>query len=207
MQKHGSVRLFKSDFWERFSHVHPITPLIMWTPVISYLLWRAVVVHGLSLEVIAPLGVAGFFVWTLAEYGLHRFVFHYKATSKRQERFVFIMHGLHHEDPKDATRLVMPPAPGLIWATILFFLFRLLLGPSLVEPFFAFFLVGYLCYDYIHFSVHHFTPRTRVGRYLKQSHMMHHFVSPNARWGVSSPLWDYVFNTFSDKSSTSERRH
>jgi sterol desaturase/sphingolipid hydroxylase (fatty acid hydroxylase superfamily) len=65
-----------------------------------------------------------------------------------------------------------------------------------VLPFFGFFLVGYLCYDYTHYYVHHFIPRTRWGKMIKAAHMNHHYVSPDARFGVSSPLWDYIFGTF-----------
>jgi sterol desaturase/sphingolipid hydroxylase (fatty acid hydroxylase superfamily) len=92
----------------------------------------------------------------------------------------------------------MPPAASLILGAILFSTFRGVLGPVWVEAFFAFFVVGYLCYDYIHFAVHHFTPRTRVGKFLKHSHMLHHYVSPNSRWGVSSPFWDYIFGTLEE---------
>jgi sterol desaturase/sphingolipid hydroxylase (fatty acid hydroxylase superfamily) len=58
--------------------------------------------------------------------------------------------------------------------------------------------VGYLCYDYIHFATHHFRPRTRVGKFLKQHHMLHHFAEHGSRWGVSSPMWDYVFGTLEE---------
>ena len=191
----NSIRLFESDFLERFTHVHPIIPLVMWTPLITYLIWRSFAVDHLSFAAVAGLGLAALFVWTFAEYTLHRFVFHLKPTTPARTRLAFIIHGLHHDDPVDASRLVMPPLPGLILAALLYSLFRGLLGPVLVEPFFAFFIVGYLCYDYIHFSVHHFNPKTRAGKYLKASHMRHHFVSHEARWGVSSPLWDYVFGT------------
>jgi sterol desaturase/sphingolipid hydroxylase (fatty acid hydroxylase superfamily) len=190
-----SIRIFKSDFVEALTHVHPLTPLIFWTPVISWLVWRSFTVHQLSATLVAGLAFLGLVFWSLSEYVLHRFVFHFTANSPVQEKLQFLIHGLHHDDPLDPSRLVMPPIPGVIIASVLYGLFRLVLGPAWVEPFFAFFLVGYLCYDYVHFSVHHFKPRTRLGKMLKQHHMMHHFVSPSSRWGVSSPLWDYVFGT------------
>jgi len=144
------------------------------------------------------LGFAGFFLWTLVEYLLHRFVFHYESEGQLGQRIHFLIHGLHHNDPIDPTRLVMPPVASLILAVIFYSAFQCVLGPVFVEPFFAFFLIGYLCYDYIHFAVHHFTPRTRLGKFLKQSHMQHHYVNPNIHLGVSSPLWDYVFGTMED---------
>lgn len=199
MQKpYKSLRLFENPFLERFSHVHPLTPLILWSPVVVILLWRSIEVLRMSPYVIGVLGVIAVFAWSLVEYALHRYVFHLEGDSPRAQRAHFLIHGMHHEDPLDPTRLVMPPAVSIVLGMILFSLFRFLLGNEWAEPFFAFFIVGYLCYDYIHFSVHHFVPRTRLGKYLKQSHMMHHYVSPHSRWGVSSPFWDYIFGTLEE---------
>lgn len=200
-----SIRLFKSDFLERFSHIHPITPLVFWGPVVAYLIWRSFSVLHLAFPAVAAIGVTALVFWTLAEYVLHRWVFHFKAVGELQERVQFLIHGIHHADPVDPTRLVMPVPAALVLAGILFPLFRLALGPVYVEPFFAFFIVGYLCYDYIHYSVHHFTPRTRVGKLLKQSHMVHHYVNHELRWGVSSPLWDVVFGTYREPVRVSKR--
>jgi sterol desaturase/sphingolipid hydroxylase (fatty acid hydroxylase superfamily) len=193
-----SIRIFENPILERFTHVHPLTPLVFWGPVMVALLYRAMAVHEFGVGAVVALFAAGLFVWTLVEYLLHRFVFHFLPEGRFQERIQFLIHGLHHADPVDPTRLVMPPAASIILAVILFSTFRALLGAAPVEPFFAGFLLGYLCYDYIHFCVHFYQPRTRVGRALKQNHMIHHFVSHNSRWGVSSPLWDYVFGTLSE---------
>ena len=203
-KKNISDRLFESDFLERLTHVHPITPLIFWTPVIVYLLYRGVAIHGLSMSECWALGFLGFFMWTLFEYGLHRFVFHFPAKKNWSKRLVFLFHGVHHEFPNDKTRLVMPPFPGSILAVILYYFFQLFLGSQWIDPFFGCFLIGYLCYDYIHYSVHHFTQRTRVGRYLRFHHMIHHYTDPNNRWGVSNPLWDVVFGTLGNSSEKAQ---
>ncbi len=196
MQKHsGSVRLFESDFLEKFSHVHPIVPLVFWTPVIAFLVVRSFTVHQLAPWAVLGVAIAALFVWTLAEYLLHRWVFHFQGKSHLAKRFHLIIHGNHHDVPQDPTRLVMPPVAGVLIALVLWVPMRLALGPVWVEPFFAFFLVGYLIYDYTHYAVHHFTPRTRWGRHVKQNHMLHHYAGQESRWGVSSPLWDHVFRT------------
>ncbi len=200
-----SIRVFKSPFLERMTHVHPLTPLIVWGPVAGWLIWRSYSVHELSLAAILSVGVAGFVSWTFTEYVLHRFLFHFEPDNAVGRRVHFLIHGIHHEDPNDATRLVMPPVAGAVIAIVLYNLFSWILGPVWVEPFFGFFLVGYLCYDYTHFAVHHFKPRTRFGKYLKNSHMQHHFVSPDSRYGVSSPLWDYVFGTSEDVKKKREQ--
>lgn len=196
MQKpRESVRLFENDLLEKLSHVHPITPLVLWTPVVGYLTYRAVAVNSISPSILALLSASGLLFWTFFEYCLHRFVFHWNTQNKYAKHFVFIMHGVHHETPQDPSRLVMPPAPGILLATLLYFLFRSMLGPIYVDSFFSAFMVGYLVYDYTHFCVHHFGPRTPIGKFLKQYHMYHHYVDPEARYGVSSPLWDFIFGS------------
>jgi sterol desaturase/sphingolipid hydroxylase (fatty acid hydroxylase superfamily) len=204
---HQSIRIFKSDLIEWFTHVHPITPLLFWAPVITWLFYRGFATAQLNAWMIGALAVSGLFIWTVTEYGLHRFVFHYPATSEFGKRVMYIVHGLHHEDPIDPTRLVMPPFGGVLIASILYAVFHLFLGPVYISPFFAGFLIGYLCYDYTHFAVHHFTPRTRFGKYVKQSHMNHHYVTPDIRWGVSSPLWDLVFGTYEESTSAVPEQH
>ena len=181
-----NIRLFKRDWMEWFSYVHPITPILLWGPVVVYCF--------LSYPSLV-LAVAGLCVWSLSEYLLHRFIFHFKPRSPFQARVAFLIHGIHHEDPEDARRLLMPPFAAVVLALIFYGLFTAILGAVLVKPFFAGFLVGYLCYDYTHFAVHFMKPRWKFLKTLKQNHMLHHFATPGLRYGVSSTLWDYVFRT------------
>jgi sterol desaturase/sphingolipid hydroxylase (fatty acid hydroxylase superfamily) len=192
-----STRLFDSDLLERLSRAHPLAPLLLWAPVVALLLWRSVAVQGLGIGSLVALAAAGLFVWSLTEYLVHRFVFHLKPTTPGRRRLQFVLHGVHHADPDDLGRLLIPPAPAIIASLAFYALFRIVLGPVWVEPFFAFFLMGYLAYDYIHLGVHRGTLPTELGRYLRRQHMLHHHATPEARWGVSSPLWDHVFRSTS----------
>jgi sterol desaturase/sphingolipid hydroxylase (fatty acid hydroxylase superfamily) len=198
MKPHKSIQVFKNPFLEKFTHIHPLTPLVAWAPIFCWFVWETFGVLELSPYVAGVLGVAGFLTWTFVEYVLHRFVFHFEGESQLGKRLHFLLHGLHHIDPTDPTRLVLPPVMSMGFGYLLYCLFRLILGPVWVTPFFAFFIIGYLCYDYIHFYVHHFNPTSKIGKYLKNGHMQHHYVNPNMRVGVSSPLWDYVFGTVED---------
>ena len=40
-KQHQSIRLFENELLERLSHVHPLTPLLMWGPIAGWLLWRS----------------------------------------------------------------------------------------------------------------------------------------------------------------------
>jgi len=192
----ASIRLFRHPVLEALSHVHPIVPLLVWLPVITWLLYRAVSLHELGPGGLLATAVAALCAWTLTEYSLHRFVFHYPARGRLGRRFVYLFHGVHHEAPNDKTRLVMPPAGALPIVAILWLVFSLLLPHPWHEPFMAFFLAGYLAYDYIHFATHHFPMRHPLLRYLKQYHMQHHYSGEAGRYGVSSPVWDLVFGTY-----------
>ena len=82
-----------------------------------------------------PLGfLAGLFLWTFAEYTLHRFLFHHKPTSPRQERIFFLFHGIHHAQPQVKTRLVMPFPVSIPMALLFFGLFYLILGVAVEMP-------------------------------------------------------------------------
>ena len=57
------------------------------------------------------------------------------------------------------------------------------------------FIIGYLCYDMVHYYTHHAQPTTRLGKTLRRLHLLHHFRDPTRGFGVSAPWWDYVFGT------------
>ncbi len=194
------IRLFKSNFLEFFTHISPIAILVIWTPIVGLFLWLGVKRPD-SNTLIMVLGfVIGLFIWSLSEYLLHRFIFHFSPNNAWQERLAFLFHGIHHAQPKVKTRLVMPPAVSFPLAAIflgLFYLiFNLLLGiGQWMYPSFAGFLTGYLIYDLMHYATHHFPMRKGIWKELKRFHMRHHYKYPNLLFGVSSPVWDYVFST------------
>ena len=193
--KDESARLFKSDFLELFSHVHWSVPLILYIPVVSYLLYRASGTPGLTRTTGVFLFVGGVVIWTLTEYILHRYVFHYEPNSKVGKYLHFMMHGVHHEYPNDSKRLVMPPAVSIPLALLFYFLFSLIVGMKYIFPFFAGFLVGYMLYDEIHYATHHAPLKNGVWQKVKHHHVLHHYHDPGKGFGVSTPVWDYVFGT------------
>jgi len=196
------IRLFKSDFMEFFTHITPVTILGLWVPVVVILLVYAVLTAPAAVfPVFIPLGFAlGLFLWTFAEYTLHRFLFHHKPASPRQERIFFLFHGIHHAQPQVKTRLVMPFPVSIPLAAVFFLFFYLVVGvlfkaPEWVAPLIAGFMVGYLAYDLLHYATHHFPMRRGYAKFLKRYHMQHHYKDPDTRFGVSSPIWDWVFRT------------
>ena len=197
----ASIRLFKSDFLEFFTHISPAVVTGFWLPIIALFLVYAVMTSSGGFPAYIPFGIViGLFLWTFAEYMLHRFVFHHKPTTPRQERIFFLFHGIHHAQPNCKTRLVMPPVVSIPLSFIFYGALVLILGmalqaPHWIAPMFSGLIAGYLAYDLTHYATHHLPLKGRYGKYLKKYHMLHHFKTPDARYGVSSPLWDFVFRT------------
>src|SRR5437879_12899430 len=123
-----SVRMFKSDFVDFFSRVHPATPLVLYLPLSIARPYFAL--HQAQLSILSAVlwfGL-GFAIWTLLEYVIHRYAFHYEPKTRIGKQFHFVVHGVHHDYPNDAKRLVMPPAVSIQLAIIFYGLFILLFG-------------------------------------------------------------------------------
>lgn len=200
--KDETIRLFENDFLEALSRVHWTVPLWVFVPIITFLLFRGFYIYNLPLSNSLSLVLAGLIVWTFIEYFLHRFVFHYIPKSEWGKRIHFLIHGIHHDYPKDSKRLVMPPSVSLPLASLFFILFNTLIGNAYVLPFFAGFLIGYLFYDITHYAIHHFNMHNKFWLAIKNHHSKHHYQNPGLGYGVSQPTWDYVFGTtFPEKDS------
>jgi len=195
-----SVRMFKSNFLESLSKVHFTVPLFAYVPVIIYLIYKALFEVSLGVLTFIEIFIAGLLVWTLTEYILHRFVFHYIPKADWALRLHFIFHGVHHDYPSDAKRLVMPLSASIPLALGFYFLFNALLPTYYVYAFFPGFMIGYLIYDMGHYAIHHFNFKGGLWKRIKQHHMLHHYQDPSKGYGVSSPLWDKIFRSdFSKK--------
>ena len=107
----------------------------------------------------------------------------------------FIIHGIHHDHPNDKLRLVMPPAVAIPLAALFFVAFVLLFGTPAAFPLFAGFIGGYLFYDYTHYYVHHFVPKSDAWQTAARAAHAPSLQDHRFGYGVSSPLWDIVFRT------------
>ncbi|HEX2466998.1 MAG TPA: sterol desaturase family protein [Solirubrobacterales bacterium] len=190
----ASPRLFKNRFLDFFSRIHPAVPAIIFGPVIVALIALGTREGVGSVETVL-LVLAGLALWTLAEYWLHRKFFHWEPDNAFGRRMHFIIHGVHHDHPNDKLRLVMPPGASVPLAGLFFGAFYLVFGLPTAYPVFSGFLIGYLAYDYTHYYLHHFVPKSDLGKRLREQHMRHHFQDHRYGFGVSSPLWDVVFGT------------
>jgi dihydroceramide fatty acyl 2-hydroxylase len=196
--RRGSPRMFTIDWVEKyFSRVRPWHVVAIWVPFSLWMTWLAFQRGGESAggyAIFFPLGVLA---WTLVEYGLHRGVFHFepRADSDFQKDVSWLIHGIHHDYPWDADRLVMPPTAAALIAVLLWWPAKLAFAGH-AYAWFAGVVMGYVWYDLTHYYLHHAIPKSAAGKWMRKYHLVHHFKTPHVRYGITTPLWDLVFGTY-----------
>jgi sterol desaturase/sphingolipid hydroxylase (fatty acid hydroxylase superfamily) len=191
----ASPPMFENRLLDALSRVHPMVPPVIFLPAIVATFVVGAGRIGVGHTVLAVL--AGYVVWTLTEYWLHRLVFHFEPEKGIGARLHWIIHGVHHDHPNDPMRLVMPPAVSVPLGAAVFALLYLIFGQRYAPGLGAGFFVGYLVYDMMHYYLHHFRPHGWLGRTLRERHMRHHFQDDTRGFGISAPYWDEVFGTSS----------
>lgn len=194
----GTKQLFKNPVLEKLSRTHISIPLTVFFSYAAGLLFWSVTHTSLSAAITIGMFFLGFIAFTWVEYAMHRYVFHMSTYTKLREKIQYTIHGVHHEYPKDKERLAMPPLISITLATLLLLVFRLFLG-DLVFAFLPGFLVGYAFYLSIHYIVHVYQPPKNAFKVLWINHSIHHYKHGEYVFGVSSPLWDYVYGTMKEK--------
>lgn len=150
------------------------------------LFWASYIGLGLAGCFLAAAG--GIAAWTLAEYWIHRLVFHGPTRFEP-------MHDMHHRLPKDMIGIAS-------WATFIGFsgvwlVAEVFTGAAIGSAFAAGFMLGYLAYCGIHVRMHH-GDRARFSRYVSfmfEHHAGHHR-GGQGNYGVSSPVWDLAFGSY-----------
>ena len=194
----GTKQLFKNPILEKLSRTHIAVPITIFVTYASVLLYWSIIHTSLSTWTSISMFALGAISFTWVEYMVHKHIFHMKTYNKWREKFQYTVHGVHHEFPKDKERLAMPPLLSITIATLLLLLFRLVLG-DLVFSFLPGFLVGYAYYLSVHYIVHVYQPPKNFFKILWINHAIHHYKHGEYVFGVSSPLWDYVYGTMKEK--------
>ncbi len=189
----GHPRLFDRPALEVLTTARPHIVASVYTIAAAAMLWDSIR-GGLTALAIAAVAGVGVVTWTLTEYFIHRYAFHFVPRSRLGVALAYLSHGVHHAYPRDPDRLVMPLIVSAPIAGALFFAGRLV-GSPLASPFLAGFAVGYLTYDLIHYHLHQHESANGVFKWLRRYHLQHHFSVPDRQFGVSTPFWDYVFRT------------
>lgn len=197
--KDESPKLFDNPFFDFFSRVPFYVPLIIFIPIISYYSYLSFTEKGTTVLQFLLSAFVGAFLWTIAEYLIHRFVFHAHPQSEWAKKIHYTFHGIHHDYPQDSLRLVMPPAVSLPLALFFYWLFYWIMKPLGMLQFhyayYAGFVAAYLFYDMMHYASHHVAMTNSYFKMIKEHHMKHHYKNPDEGFGFTSKVWDRVFST------------
>ncbi len=195
----GSARLFSNSILERLTRTHFLIPVTFYFAISAGILFYVFYfdfVPLLSTIWIFPIGIP---LFSLVEYFIHRYVFHFNAVTDNEKELQYNIHGVHHEFPRDKDRLVMPPVLSVTIALLFYLLFRFLLDRNGLVLF-AGFSSGYSIYLLIHYYIHARKPPANFLKYLWTHHSLHHYHSVGAAYSVSFPFWDYLFGTMPPKT-------
>lgn len=190
----GTGQLFQNKLLEKLTRTHIAVPLTIFSLYAIGLLWWSFDHRFLSIWETVLIFFLGTLSFTLIEYLMHRYLFHLPPTSERNKKIAYMLHGIHHDYPKDKDRLAMPPYLSIALATGFLFLFKLMMGNA-AFAFTAGFVLGYAGYLFVHYIVHAFQVPNNPFKILWVHHGIHHYKRPDAAFGVSSPLWDIIFRT------------
>ncbi|MBF9252870.1 sterol desaturase family protein [Pontibacter sp. 172403-2] len=195
----GKAQIFENPLLEKLTRTNSGLPISIFVVISAGLIYYGITHSFISVLEAVGLFLAGWFAFTLLEYLAHRYLFHMSTDTPTKARIQYTFHGNHHEYPKDKERLAMPPIVSVFIASFLFFVFKLVFG-NFVFGIVAGMLFGYALYLFVHYAVHAYAPPKNFLKTLWIHHSIHHYKDPNAAYGVSSPLWDYIMGTMPKRS-------
>ena len=168
--RRGSPLMFSVPWVEKYlSRVRPWHVVAIWGPFTLYMLYRASA-HSGGLAIVAWAAL-GLFSWTLLEYLLHRCVFHFAPHPGSELQRIF--------------RSLVPEVSafqvGQVSLTVHLTCRRLRMRQ----------LIQNASSDGAGRQ-----KKSAAGKWLRRYHLVHHFQTPDRRYGITTPLWDRVFGTY-----------
>lgn len=158
-------------------------------------LWVSVLLSGVA-----------FLHWSLVEYLIHRFAGH-GALRSRPTRgrdwlrltapvaLFYAEHVEHHRDPTYFGSFKGKVVSATVATVTVFFILKFAVETQLAAVYALAYLGAYCAYEVLHLRVHRTPPVGAYGRWVRRHHLSHHFDSPKANFGFSSPIWDLIFRT------------
>jgi sterol desaturase/sphingolipid hydroxylase (fatty acid hydroxylase superfamily) len=131
--------------------------------------------------------VLGCVFWTLAEYAIHRWIYHHIP-------YFQAVHDAHHREPK--AFIGAPPLIGI--GIIGLVVFVPLAATSMAAAYGTTtgVLIGYCAYLLLHHAAHYWAPASGSWLYrANHHHAQHHYLSDHVNFGVTTSFWDRAFGT------------
>lgn len=188
-----SIQLFENPILEKLTKTNALFVIITLALLSLSILFFGITKIKLSIFGYIGLFLSGTIIYILAEYLIHRFIYHIEEY-KNPKKWIFKIHGMHHTTPKDKQRLVLPLLLCIPLAGLFIFIFWLVMG-NYVFIFFPGFLMGYSFYLSLHYFIHTAKPPKNFFRYLWKHHLLHHYKNETVAFSLTFPLWDIIFGT------------
>lgn len=166
-------------------------------PSLACLLLFLSLPQGTSWKQLMWLIPLGWFIWSLLEFALHRFFFHWTPHHRRLKQIIRSLHVNHHGDSRNPDKILVRPIYSLTVSALFLAGFSTVTGSFFTASALLTGLwQGFLYYELVHYRLHLSKADSGLLGYQRQGHFYHHFVNPNHCFGVTSPLWDLVFGTY-----------
>jgi sterol desaturase/sphingolipid hydroxylase (fatty acid hydroxylase superfamily) len=131
--------------------------------------------------------IIGLGLWTLMEYGIHRWLYHGLEVLMR-------LHDAHHKEPN--AHIGAPPFVGIALIFLIVYLPVGAFSPTFASGLTTGVMGGYLAYQVVHHAAHFWqAPR---GSYLYRArvrHAGHHYHRVPGNFGITTLFWDQIFGT------------
>jgi hypothetical protein len=150
--------------------------------------------------------LAGALTWSASEYAIHRFVGHGPKRERPAGLRAFLTpsglaasfneeHLAHHTDPSYFAPTHQKVVAAIAVTTAAAAIGSLLVGPRRGISYALGLGAMYAGYEVVHRRIHTHAPRGHYSRWVRRHHLYHHHKSPRTNHGVTSALWDKVFET------------
>ncbi len=190
-----------SGAWWWLARPHFILPLYIL--VVGAVLAFAMQRDGASWPQTVGGVAAGYAVWTLFEYIMHRWMLHNRSTPFTKKVFWEALHKEHHllRAMEDIDHHGIHPGVSLPFVLLVIEVVALLSTSAFALAAGAGWALGYFAYEALHWVFHAGTPgrglhRIPLIRYLHECHEAHHLKDARRNYGFVTMLWDRCFKTY-----------
>jgi 4-hydroxysphinganine ceramide fatty acyl 2-hydroxylase len=139
--------------------------------------------------------IGGMVFFFVSEYFTHRFLLH--GIGKLIMPKGYKAHVDHHEYPEQIANMLTPNRYNIPYHIALWLIHSLIFQSiHLAAAYLGGFIIFQIYYEWAHFVSHRpIVPRTTWGKSIKKHHLLHHFKTSQAYYGVTNSALDHLLGT------------